>query len=660
MLIQLREGLRKSKVLKFVFIGIITVPFALFGVGSYFTAAYDTDAATVNGEEISVQQFQSALLQQQDRMRQMFGGQVPTGLMENPEMREGALEQLVQRQLMAQRVRDQNYTVSDAELVKAIREREEFQVNGVFDQGRYEQILTANRMSNSVFEESTRNEQGLVQLYNAITSTAFVLPQEANLSSGLRNQERELLIAEFDVSELSEASEVSDEELTQHYENNEASYMRPEQFKVSYVELDIDVLGGQADVDEAEIVEEYQARIDEFATPEQRDASHILLTLAEDAGQSEVDQVLAKAADLKQKLDAGADFGALASEFSNDPGSAENGGSLGLFGKGAMVEAFETAAFALAVDEISEPVRSPFGVHIIKLNAIEVSSESTGIDDVRDQLKAELVERKVAAVFFEKQDVLATESFENGGSLGPAADALGVDVQQSEWFSSEEAVGVGRFAQVREAVLTDDVLNAGLNSAVLEVGDNHAVVIRLDERKPEELKPLDEVREQILVELKNEKGNALAQEKAEALLAALKSGEDLAQAAIAQGVEFAEPVWSKRNNPEIDRLVLAAVFALPHVKDGQTEWGQVSSSIGNPAVLGLSGVRADESEDSSNTDSGITGQSQQQGNAVFQALQAGMREVADVVVNTNAINPAAEESTYQGSAYGGGSGYGQM
>ena len=640
MLIQLREGLRNSKVLKFVFIGIITVPFALFGVGSYFTAGVDTDAATVNGEEVSVQQFESALLQQQDRMRQMFGGKVPDGLLENPQMREGALEQLIQRQLMVQRVRDQNYTVSDAELAKAIRERDEFQVNGVFDQARYEQILTANRVSNSVFEETTRRDQGQVQLFNAVTGSAVVLPNESELSKGLKNQEREFVAAEIDVAVLSEAAEVGEDELAQRYKDSEGLYMRPEQFKVSYIELDSEALGEQTEVDEAAVEDEYNSRIDEFATPEQRDASHILLALDEDAGQAVVDEVLAKAASLKEQLSAGADFAELAKEHSSDLGSAENGGSLGLFGKGAMVEAFEASAFSLAVGDISEPVRTQFGVHIIKLNSIQ-ASVAKPLDDVRDQLKAELVDQQVASVFFEKQDALASESFENGGSLQPAADALGVAVQQSEWFSAESPEGLGQYAQVRAAVRTDDVLTAGLNSSVLEISDNHAIVLRLDERKPEELKPLEEVRDQIVAELKREKGQAQAQEKADALLLAVNAGTALSEAAGVQGVTPADAIWSKRDNPAVDRAVLSQVFSLPRGQGESPVWAQVANAAGNPVVVGLKALRTAEAETEEAAPADIQ-LAQQQGNAAFQALQQGMREVADVAINEKAISPAAE------------------
>jgi len=642
MLIQLREGLRNSKILKFVFVGIITVPFALFGVGSYFTAAIDTDAATVNGEEVSVQQFQSALLQQQERMRQMFGGKVPDGLLENPQMREGALEQLIQQQLMVQRVQGQNYTVSDAELAKSIRERQDFQVNGEFDQGRYEQILAANRMSNAVFEESARRDEGLVQLFNAVTGSAFVLPLEAGQAASLKNQEREVLLAEVDVDALSEAAEVTDEEVSVYYGENEAKFMRPEQFKVSYLEINSESLEEAAAIDDLAVEDEYQSRIDEFATPEQRDASHILLSLDEDADQVMVDEVMAKAESLKAQLNDGADFATLAKENSNDPGSAENGGSLGLFAKGAMVAAFEESAFALEVGQISEPVRTPFGVHIIKLNAVQ-DSVAKPLDDVREELREELVQRQISAVFFEKQDLMATESFENSGSLEPAASALGMEVQQSDWFSSESPVGVGQFPEVRAAVSTDDVLSAGLNSSVLEVAENHAIVLRLDERKDEELKPLEEVREQIVATLKSEKGNEAGQEKADALLAAVESGEEFVGAAQAQSLTAAEPVWSKRDSPEIDRTVLAEVFASPFV-EGEVFWGQVVSAAGNPVVFGLKGVRASDEEagEPSQVVVADAAMVQQQGTAAFQALQAGMRELADVSINEKAINPAAE------------------
>lgn len=639
MLIQLRDGLRNSTVLKYVFVGVIAVPFALFGVGSYFTAAIDTDAATVNGEEVSLQQFESALLQQQDRVRQMFGGKVPPGLLENPQMRESALEQLIQRQLMVQRVQQQHYTVSDAELAKAIRERDEFQVDGVFDQARYEQILSANRMSHTAFEEITRRDQGLVQLFNAITGSAFALPAETALGADVLNQEREFRAVEIDVAALAEALEVSDEELQQRYSDNESRYMRPPQYRVSYLELDGASLGAQVEIDDEAIEAEYESRRDEFTTAERRDAAHILLALDKGAEQAQVDEVMAKANELRAQLEAGADFAALAKEHSTDPGSAEMGGSLGLFGRGAMVKPFEDAAFALAVDEVSEPVRSDFGVHLIKLNAIE-APQGRPLDEVREQLRAELVERQVSSDFFESQETLAAETFENGGSLQPAADALGLTVQQSEWFSDEVREGIGRFAQVRDAVTLDDVFSGGLNSSVLEIADDHVIVLRLDDSKPEELKPLDEVREQIVDEIKRDKAQAQAGEQADALLAAVRAGEAFEAAASAQALTVGEARWSGRNNPEVDRAIVAAVFSLPRVAQGEFAWDRVAASSGNPAVVELSGVRVAEGEARQEVEPEML--ARQAGDAAFQALQQGMREVAEVSINERALNPAAE------------------
>jgi len=393
MLLDLRDGIRNSKWLKYLLVTVICIPFALFGIGSYFSGGGPDYAAKVNGEKVSLGAFQNAYQTENARMRQMFGGQIPEGFNAVSMIGNQAMNSVITQEVLRQ---------STVE-------------NGLAEQYRVDLVMQ--------------------QLQNTSMSTSFALPNEEDRVKTLRDQKRKLSYISLDVAKKAESIEVSDDDISAHYDENTSLYNNPEKVIIEYIELNIDDLKGDIEVTDADLNGYYDSNKSQWVAPEQRDASHILLSLDSDASDSDVEEKEAEALALIDRLNAGEAFEDLAREFSDDTGSAENGGSLGEFGQGVMVPPFEEAAFSMQEGELSAPVRSDFGFHIIKLNKI-IAERGKSFDEVKEEVEDLFRSEAAETRYFEVSEQLQNAAYENSDSLEPAADETGLEVETSDWVDS--------------------------------------------------------------------------------------------------------------------------------------------------------------------------------------------------------------------------------
>jgi len=372
MLLDLRETIRNSKPIKYTLITIICIPFVLFGIGSYFSAGGPGYAAKVDGSEISAQQLENAYSQQRRQMAQMFGGQIPEGFGDEAALRQQALDGLVRQQVLRNTVAENKFTVSDKTLASAIQDIPAFRnAEGGFDRERYMAQLQSSGMSVDAFENSFREDTALAQFQAGIVDTSFVLPTEKDLNESLARQVRTVDAIRLPLEPARESIEIADTEVQTYFDENADNYTFPQRAKIKYIRLNRAVLADAIDVTDEEAQEYFDANKGNYLVPEERKASHILLTLDEDASDAEVNEQTEILSSISGRIASGESFADLAKEFSKDPGSATVGGSLGQIAPGVMVPAFEQAVFALAnVNDLSEPVRTQFGLHLIKLDEI--------------------------------------------------------------------------------------------------------------------------------------------------------------------------------------------------------------------------------------------------------------------------------------------------
>lgn len=642
MLLDLRETVRNSKPIKYTLITLICVPFVLFGVGSYFSGGSAPAVAKVNGEEITQYQLDGAVQQQRSRLAQMFGGRLPEGFADDDALRQQALEQLVTQQVLEETVADQRFAVGDKTLGKTIRELPAFQVDGRFDSQTYQTQLRASGLSVAAFEQSFRSDTALNQFRVGVVDTSFTLPSEATRLDALARQTRTVDAVRFDMDAAKDGIEPSDDEIAAHFDENSDSYRFPERAKIQWIDLDSAAMAAAIDITDAEAKARYEENRASYVRPEEREASHILLQLEEDASDSDVADKEAVLADAAERVAGGESFADLARELSDDVGSAESGGSLGVIAPGAMVPEFETAVNELEAEgDLSDPVRSPFGLHLIRLDKIAPESGKP-FDDVKEDIVSAMRQEQADREFFELSTELTELVFDESESLEPAADAAGLEIQSSDWLDADNIVDAGPVLSspaVLAAINDPDVREDGNNSDLIEVGPRHVIALRVIETEDERPKTLDDVRDQIIDELKSARAGEQLDDLAEKALMILAASADPV-------TSFAdEPLAETLMGEELDRQstvadasVVADIFALPRPDAGGGVTGKAILADGDRFAYVLRSVNEPAEADVATEDNAVSsappvraaGADPQLGATEFQALLGSLRQNAKV------------------------------
>jgi len=571
-------------------VGLIAVVFGLWGIDSYLQRDAQTFAALVNGVEISVPEYRFTKQQQVNRMRDMLGEQYDATVTGTPEFMSAVLNRMVEEELLVQAASAQGLAVSDSLLAARIHSVPDFQQDGEFSQERYKQLLAQQNMSPQRFEEQMRRSLLINQLVSTISGSAAVAPQAVDQGLRLQGQERELRYLRVPVAQYLETAEVTPEEVAACYETNKARFVEPEQVRLQYLELSLDVIAADLKATDEEIEQLYASDKGRLGVEEQRQARHILIKVDEDAADGIVDAAKSKAEELVKRLRSGEDFATLAKQNSEDPGSAAEGGDLGLFGKGMMVEEFETATFALEKDAISDPVRSPFGFHIIQVTDIQ-PSKIPSLDEVRAQLAEEVVRRQAEQLFFERAESLGSLTFEYPDTLSFAAEQLGLQVQETGWLPAAGGEGIGAFPKVMEAAFAEDVLNGGNNSGVIEVEPNHVFVVRVLENKAATQLPLETVRPALEANLKQQAARKAALDVGSAWIEKLNAGATLEEAAQELKADVQDAGFISRTDSKHDRQIVAEAFRVPRAEQGKTASAGASLNNGDYVLLQVAAVR---------------------------------------------------------------------
>ena len=389
-----------------VIVVLIGLPFALWGIQSYFDDAGPRYAAKVNDSEISASEFERSVSMQRQTLLSQNGGKLPV---EENVLRERTLSQMINQRLLEGVTYESGYRISDAVLSERIRQL--FTVDGEFDRQRFEATVASIGMNIPMYEHALRNELRLQQMQSGIANSAFVTNQEVNYLAKISEQTRDISVLTLNIDHFSTAARATDEEIKQYYDANLSQFMVPEKMKVDYVEITSDALAENVDIDEDQIKKMYDDYVKSVSGREERRASHILIQASENKAAAQI-----KIESLKKELELGADFAELAKQHSEDPGSAANGGDLDWVALGEMVKPFEKALFALDKGAVSDVVETQFGYHLIKL--VDVRSEPViplGVKryEFEDEIKAD----SVASMFYDLSERLASTAYENPDSL---------------------------------------------------------------------------------------------------------------------------------------------------------------------------------------------------------------------------------------------------
>ncbi len=563
-------------------IGVIVALMALTGFDAIFQATtHKNEAAKVNGDEISQNELSQAVDMQRRQLMQQLGKDFDASLLDEKMLRESALKGLIDRKLLLQGAEQAKFAFSEGALDQVILQTPEFQVDGKFSSERFDQVIRQLGYSRMQFRQMLAQEMLIGQLRAGVAGSGFVTDAEVLAFARLEKQTRDF--ATLNVKADPAAVKLTDDEVKAYYDEHAKEFMTPDQVIIDYVELKKSSFFDQVAVKDEDLQAAYQKEIANLS--EQRRAAHILIEVNDKTTEA---QAKAKIDEVQARLAKGEKFEALAKEFSQDPGSANNGGDLGYAGPGVYDPAFEKALYSLSKDQVSEPIRTDFGYHLIKLLGVEAPEVPT-LASLKDKLTRELKAAQVEQRFVEATKQLEDSAFEASDLAQPAAD-LKLTVHTSKPFGREGGEGVAANRAVVTAAFSTEVIDEGANSTAIELDPETVVVLRSKEHlKPAQL-PLESVNAAIRTQLTKEHASAAAKTKAEKLIADLRDGKAPLDKAV-DGQNWKATEAATRGQEGVDPAVLQALFRMPKpvAKDKPT-FTSVTLPDGSLMIVRLNGV----------------------------------------------------------------------
>lgn len=604
-----------SLVIKIIF-GIIIVSFILTGVSGYLIGGSANYAAKVNGQEISRGQFENAVASERNRQQQQLGEQFSVlagneGYMK--QMRQQVLSRMIDEALMDQYAKHLGLGISDEQIKQAIFKEPAFQNNGKFDNARYTAIISNMGMTADQYAQALRNQLTTQQLINAVVGTDFMLAGETDELAALVSQQRVVREATIDVNALAAKQEVSEQEINSSYEQNKNNYIAPEQFKVSYIMLD--AASQNVEVADTDIQAYYDQHQDEFTQP-QRNRYSVIQTKTE-----------AEAKAILDELSKGGDFAALAKEKSADIISARNGGDMGWLEPGTTPDELKNAGLK-DKGQLSGVIKSSVGFLVVRLDDIQ-PAQTKPLAEVKDAIAAKVKQEKAVDAYYALQQKVSDAASNDNESLASAEKVAGVKAVETGWFGHDNLPAELNFKPVSDAIFNGGLVGAngapGMNSDIITVDGDRAFVIRIAEHKAEAIKPLAEVREQVIAQVKHQKAEQQAKLDADKLLNALKLGKG-DEAMKAAGLSFGEAKTLTRTGQD---PISQAAFNLPLPAKDKPAYGVANDMQGNVVLLALDQVKPGDmpAEQKKAMVQGIT---QNNAQITFEALMTNLRKEAKI------------------------------
>ena len=604
-----------SLVIKIIF-GIIIVSFILTGVSGYLIGGSANYAAKVNGQEISRGQFENAVASERNRQQQQLGEQFSVlaaneGYMK--QMRQQVLSRMIDEALMDQYAKHLGLGISDEQIKQAIFKEPAFQNNGKFDNARYTAIIGNMGMTADQYAQALRNQLTTQQLINAVVGTDFMLAGETDELAALVSQQRVVREATIDVNALAAKQEVSEQEINSSYEQNKNNYIAPEQFKVSYIMLD--AASQNVEVADTDIQAYYDQHQDEFTQP-QRNRYSVIQTKTEAEAKAVLDE-----------LSKGGDFATLAKEKSADIISARNGGDMGWLEPGTTPDELKNAGLK-DKGQLSGVIKSSVGFLVVRLDDIQ-PAQTKPLAEVKDAIAAKVKQEKAVDAYYALQQKVSDAASNDNESLASAEKVAGVKTVETGWFGHDNLPAELNFKPVSDAIFNGGLVGAngapGMNSDIITVDGDRAFVIRVAEHKAEAIKPLAEVREQVIAQVKHQKAEQQAKLDADKLLNALKLGKG-DEAMKAAGLSFGEAKTLTRTGQD---PISQAAFNLPLPAKDKPAYGVANDMQGNVVLLALDQVKPGDmpAEQKKAMVQGIT---QNNAQITFEALMTNLRKEAKI------------------------------
>ncbi|MCX7095872.1 MAG: SurA N-terminal domain-containing protein [Methylobacter sp.] len=598
---------------------IICVPFALWGIQNYLDTGKEAPVASVGDRDF----FQRDVNRAYEQYAQNLQGMT----IDEQSLKAQALEKLIKDEVLLQYVRAKGLVTTDDTARDFIQSLAYFQVDGKFDEKRYKTMLNLQKMSSVEFVNRIKNALIMEQFQRSIIDSSFSTKYDVESFFKIQNQQRDVDYVTVDVQKPAE--QPSDEQITAYYQQHQDLFQTPEQVSVEYVELSLEDIAKTIAVTDDKLKAFYEEQKDQYTTAERRKISHILFAINDKTDEK---TALEKALKAKQEL-ANKDFAALAAEVSDDKLTAKTGGDLGLFNVGVMEKSFEDAASVLKLSEVSNPVKSAFGYHLIKVTEL-MPGEVKPFDAVKNEVTKAYQKAQAENAFYEKGERLTEMSYEHPDSLKTVADNLGLTVNKSALFTKDKGDGIATDEKVRNMAFTEEVLQ-GNNSTPVELGTDRLVVLRLLEHKAAAARDIKDVKPDIAATLLADKAKQQALEKAKQIKTRLQAGESIQAVAAENKLQVKTSTGLTRNKEDLPLALSQAIFKAAKPVAGKPSVFIAELPAGEQAVVSLTKVTAGvmTEDDKKQLDLATKNIAKAFGQTEFNALVNSLQADADVSVN---------------------------
>ncbi len=564
-----------------ILIGLIVLVFGLFGFGSITTfLAPVPKVAVVNGEDVTQFEMETSV----ERNRRLLLAQNIDPLAVNEDLlRENVLQTLIARMLLSQVAADLSLGFSDSQLDEEIVSTEMFQIEGQFSPQQFQLVIGSAGFSPMTYRAEMRRDKIFGQLANAIGESAFLTEWAVSRAGSISAQTRDVAFLRVDVELLVSQIELSDEELKASYQGASKDYETEETVDIGYLELKREDLMDEVAFSEAELASYFEETKDIYSKNERRRLAHILIESTDDGtAKTRIDEIY-------DTILAGGDFGQLAREHSEDPGSAEDDGDLGFSEPGGFVAAFEEVAFNLDLNEVSQPVETEYGYHVIKLLDLEPAF-SPPLEQVRETVENAYRSYLAEDIFITRSSKLSELAFESADLQVPAS-ALDLTVKSTGPVGQSATDGIAGNSQVMDAAFSTDILIDGNNSEVIELSPNHHIAIRVNSHQPAEIRPYEEVVDEVREKVLRDKAIQLAEQQAQEMVSMLESGSLTRYVADQFGLAWEVVAEAKRMAPGLDREISQQAFSFPRPQEGGKSVGYTVLADGDAVVISVTNVK---------------------------------------------------------------------
>jgi len=609
-----------------IVVWVIVISFALFGIESILLGGGSSGVAEVNGEDISPLEVQQMVNTQKRQLIAMLGENIDPAMLDDQRLSGQALQNIINRRLLMQSADDMNLAISEAELGRVIGGMEQFTFNGKFSPEVYKSTLAQAGFTPGSFKAGLKQDLIVNQLRSGLAGSEFATPAELAQTARITAEQRDVRYLTIPLASVKTDISVSDEQVQSYYEEHETEFFSTESVVLDYIELNL--ADYRSEVDEDEVLSMYEQEKDGYQYQTENRVSHILLTRGDEESTQDYEKRLAQ---VQSSLDGGETFAAVAEQYSDDIGSASAGGDLGFSSGDAFPEEMEEAIADLDLNTVSSPVQTEAGTHFIVVTERR-EGETASLAEMRPELEQRIQDRDAAAALLRKVEDLRDMAFNAQDLKGPAEE-LELDVERSELVTRNQAEGLFASSSLLAAIFSEDVLQLGHNSEVLELSPEQFVVVRVYKHNEPELKPLAAVRERIVAAISDETARANVTRKARQAVAAIRAGTPVEEIANALGYEWQVEIGAQRGGAMLPQAVAQRAFLLS-APDGQSVVDFTLNGAGDAQVFEVSSVREGKY-------AGLPPQQQQRlrqqigteyGSLVQQEYQQGLREQAEVTI----------------------------